>query len=67
MLLTFGLDNGDRDAKPVDLPDRPVSPSDVATLFSWALPYDAAPGGRIGFRTRKSGGGAIIDRGGADI
>ena len=67
MLLTFGLDNGDRDAKPADLPERRVSPSDVATLFSWALPYYAAPGGRIGFRTRKSGGGAIIDRRGADI
>lgn len=61
MLLTFALDNGDNDADPKNLPAGPVSARDIATLFSWALPYEAAPGGRIGFRTRKSGAGAIID------
>ncbi|WP_231127940.1 Z1 domain-containing protein [Mycobacterium colombiense] len=62
MLLTFALDTKDPDAEPARLPAEAVSPTDVATIFSWALPYAAAPGGRIGFRTRKSGGGAIIDR-----
>jgi hypothetical protein len=62
MLLTFALDMKDPDVQPVNLPPVAVPPSDIATLFSWALPYAAAPGGRIGFRTRKSGGGAIIDR-----
>jgi hypothetical protein len=62
MLLTFALDNGNPDARVRDLPDRPVAARDVATLFSYALPYAAAPIGRIGFKTRKSGGGAIIDR-----
>jgi hypothetical protein len=61
MLLTFALDNGDRDAHPKDLPTGPVLAADVATLFSWALPFAAAPGGRIGFRTRKKDAGAIID------
>lgn len=63
LLLTFALDMKDSDAQPANLPPGPVSPVDVATLFSWALPYAAAPGGRIGFRTRKSGAGAIIGRG----
>ena len=62
MLLTFALDQRDADAQPSALPMKAVSSSDIATLFSWALPYAAAPGGRIGFRTRKSGGGAIINR-----
>jgi hypothetical protein len=63
ILLTFALDKKDPDVQPVNLPKGSVPPADIATLFSWALPYAAAPGGRIGFRTRKSGGGAIIDRG----
>ena len=62
MLLTFALDMKDPDAQPANLPPGVLSPADIATLFSWALPYAAAPGGRIGFRTRKSGAGAIIDR-----
>jgi hypothetical protein len=62
MLLTFALDNGNPEAQAQDLPPGPVSASDVATLFSYALPYAAAPNGRIGFKTRKSGGGPIIDR-----
>ena len=62
MLLTFALDKKDQDAQPKDLPAGPLRATDIATLFSWALPYAAAPNGRIGFRTRKSGGGAIVDR-----
>lgn len=61
MLLTFAMDNGDNDADPKKLPPGPIAAADVATLFSWALPYGAAPGGRIGFRTRKKDAGAIID------
>jgi hypothetical protein len=62
ILLTFALDNGDDDAQPRDLPPGPVAARDIASLFSWALPYAAAPSGRIGFRTRRSGAGAIVDR-----
>jgi hypothetical protein len=62
MLLTFALDNGERDARAQDLPQACVASADVATLYSYALPYAAAPTRRIGFRTRKSGAGAIIDR-----
>ncbi|MDP9223623.1 MAG: Z1 domain-containing protein, partial [Actinomycetota bacterium] len=65
MLLTFALDNGASDADPKYLPAGAVEASDIATLFSWAIPYDAAPGGRIGFQTRKSGAGAIIDNDGS--
>ena len=38
-----------------------VDPRDVATLFSYALPYAADPAPKIGFTTRRSGAGAIID------
>lgn len=65
MLMTFALDNGVPDADPKNLPSGVIDASDVATLFSWAIPYDAAPGGRIGFQTRKSGAGAIIDNDGS--
>jgi hypothetical protein len=61
MLLTFALDNGKRGADPKTLTAGPVNARDIATLFSWALPYAAAPGGRIGFRTRKRNAGPIID------
>lgn len=62
MLLTLALDNGDPDARVDQLPEGRVHATNVASLFSLALPYACAPGGRIGFRTRKSGGGAIVDR-----
>lgn len=62
LLLTLALDNGNRSARAADLPDAPVDPTDVASLFSMALPYACAPTGRIGFRTRKSGAGAIVSR-----
>jgi hypothetical protein len=62
-LLTFALDAEDSDLGPKDLTPGQVLPaSDIASLFSYALPYLSAPSGRIGFKTRKSGAGAIIDR-----
>lgn len=62
LLLTLALDNGEPDADPRALPrDSILDSSDIATLFSWAMPYYAAPGGRVGFKTRRSDGGAIID------
>ncbi len=39
----------------------PVDPRDVATLFSYALPYAAEPTPRVGFRVKASGAGAIVD------
>ena len=63
LLLTLALDSVDEKARAQDLPEGVVvDPGDVASLFSFALPYDCAPLGRIGFKTRKSGAGAIIDR-----
>ena len=62
LLLTLALDNGDGNARATDLPPGPVAATDIASLFSLALPYACAPSGRIGFRTRKSGAGAIVDR-----
>ncbi len=60
LLLTLTYDPAGRSSGGV--PDGPLHPADVASLFSLALPYECAPAGRIGFRTKKSGGGAIIDR-----
>ncbi|MDT0276656.1 Z1 domain-containing protein [Blastococcus goldschmidtiae] len=63
LLLTFALDAENPDVKPQDLQQTQDIPSaDIASLFSYALPYLSAPSGRIGFKTRKSGAGAIIDR-----
>lgn len=63
VLLTLALDNGDATARAQDLePGAELNPRDVASLFSFALPYMCAPTGRIGFITKKSGAGAIIDR-----
>lgn len=39
----------------------PVDSRDFATLFSYALPHAAEPLGRIGFRVKQSGTGAIVD------
>ncbi len=38
-----------------------VNPVDVATLFSYALPFAAYPSPAIGFTVRKSDAGAIVD------
>ncbi|WP_198169788.1 Z1 domain-containing protein [Agromyces laixinhei] len=62
ILLTFSVDpevteGMTRDeyselVKRANWPDH-VTPADVATLLSVALPYNAAPRGRIGFRVRR--------------
>lgn len=63
LLLTFALDQVDREADPKQLAmDAQLDSADVVTLFSLAVPYASAPGGRIGFTTIKGGSGAIVDR-----
>lgn len=62
LLLTLAADDGTPKPSPALLNGDPVSPQDVATLFSYALPYLSAPRGRIGFTTKKSGAGAIVMR-----
>ena len=39
----------------------PADPRDVATLFSYALPFAAEPTPKVGFTVRRSGAGAIVD------
>ncbi|MEQ4209647.1 Z1 domain-containing protein [Actinopolymorpha sp. B9G3] len=63
LLLTLALDTADQKARASTLPPgTTIATKDIASLFSLALPYDCAPSGRIGFRTRKSDAGAIVDR-----
>ncbi len=56
LLLSFAADPRVVDQKaganPCDLKSV-VDPKDIATLFSYALPHAAAPGGRIGFAAKK--------------
>ena len=62
MLLTFASDPANpENVDPALLPD-PAPPEDIATLFSLALPKEAAPRGRIGFSVQKRGAGAIIEK-----
>jgi hypothetical protein len=77
ILLTFSIDpevlpserhedgSGRVDGSRVKRANWPqeVTSSDVATLLTIALPYNAAPRGRIGFRVRREdlGGQAIVD------
>jgi len=56
MLLTFAADRDDT-ALPKDLVD-PTPVGQVATLFSLALPYRSAPGGRIAFTVKYQDGRA---------
>ncbi|MEV0106228.1 Z1 domain-containing protein [Nocardia sp. NPDC050799] len=63
LLLSFAADPHGVDPKtgadPADL--KPiVDPKDIATLFSYALPKAAAPGGRIGFAAKKKGRGLVV-------
>ena len=60
MILLFASDpKSDRHLK---APARGhVDPRDVATLFSYALPYLADPAPKVGFKVRKDGAGAIVD------
>lgn len=52
MLLTFAADPAKgKDRSPEALPS-PAKPEDIATLFSLAIPKNAAPKGRIGFTVR---------------
>ncbi len=60
MILLFASDpTGTRQHK--DPARGAVKPVDIATLFSYALPYAADPTPKIGFTVRKEGAGAIID------
>jgi hypothetical protein len=59
-LLTFAADTGN-DTEPSQLPPT-VDPADVATLFSLSFPKAAAPVGRIGFKVKVPGAGAIVAR-----
>ena len=53
MLLTFAADpRGGAERTPSRMPDE-LSPEDTATVFSLALPYRAAPRGRIAFSVRR--------------
>ena len=53
MLLTFAADPvPGSDRSPRALPQN-VGSEDVATIFSLALPLDAAPRGRIAFRVKR--------------
>ncbi|GAB2900585.1 Z1 domain-containing protein [Neomicrococcus lactis] len=55
VILTLAADQwvgGISDSSPENLGPDPVNPEDIATLFSWALPHDAAPKGKAGFRVR---------------
>lgn len=59
-LLTFAADTGSG-TEPSQLPPR-VDSADVATLFSLSFPKAAAPVGRIGFKVKVPGAGAIVAR-----
>ncbi|MCJ0906089.1 Z1 domain-containing protein [Rhodococcus sp. ARC_M6] len=59
LILVFANDPGPRQLKRAKA--GPVDSRDFATLFSYALPHAAEPLGRIGFRVKKSGTGAIVD------
>lgn len=63
LLLSFAADPRTSDsnvgASPADL--KPVvDPKDIATLFSYALPKAAAPGGRIGFAAKRKNGKLVV-------
>lgn len=53
MLLTFAADpKGNAERTPSRMPQE-ISAADTATLFSLALPHEAAPKGRIAFSVRR--------------
>ncbi|MGV1035257.1 MAG: Z1 domain-containing protein [Microbacteriaceae bacterium] len=62
ILLTFAADTGGV-SDPQVLPPA-VDPSNIATLFSLAMPFKAAPRGRIGFRVKNlaQSSSPIIDK-----
>ena len=59
LILVFANDPAPRQLKRAQA--GPVDSRDFATLFSYALPHAAEPLGRIGFRVKQSGTGAIVD------
>ncbi|MGC0363083.1 hypothetical protein ABH922_001067 [Rhodococcus sp. 27YEA15] len=59
MILVFANDPSPRQKKRAQV--GPVDPREFATLFSYALPQASEPLGRIGFRVKQSGAGAIVD------
>ncbi|WP_242484725.1 MULTISPECIES: hypothetical protein [unclassified Rhodococcus (in: high G+C Gram-positive bacteria)] len=59
LILVFANDPGPRQLKRAQA--GPVDSRDFATLFSYALPQAAEPLGRIGFRVKQSGTGAMVD------
>ncbi|WP_188587485.1 Z1 domain-containing protein [Gordonia jinhuaensis] len=60
MILLFASDP--KSPRHLRDPERgKVDPRDVATLFSYALPYAACPQPRIGFRVHAADAGAIVD------
>ncbi|WP_166844725.1 Z1 domain-containing protein [Isoptericola sp. BMS4] len=50
ILLTFSADRFDDD-EPRNLPDQP-DPGEIASMFSLAMPYRSAPGGRVAFEVK---------------
>ncbi|GAA4703378.1 Z1 domain-containing protein [Promicromonospora umidemergens] len=60
ILLNFVADAKDH-YEPARLPKPAVVPGDIATVFTWALPYLAAPAGRVAFSVRVKGAGATIE------
>jgi len=60
ILLTFAADDGSAGSLPSALPD-PAPSRDIATLFSIAMPYKSAPGGRIAFTVRHQDGRVTYD------
>ena len=60
ILLTFSADRWDED-EPAQLPDNPKA-EDIASMFSLAVPYLSAPGGRVGFKVRYADGRATYTR-----
>lgn len=59
LLLSFAADPHGGDPDPANL-KQTVDPKDIATLFSYALPKAAAPGGRIGFAAKKKGSKLVV-------
>ena len=60
ILLTFSADRFDGD-EPSLLPEQP-EPGQIASMFSLAMPYLSAPGGRVGFKVRYRDGRATYSR-----
>lgn len=54
MLLTFAADPKNGAERTPERMPKEIVPADTATIFSLALPYQAAPKGRIAFSVRRS-------------